>query len=162
MLFQSQDQRFNISLNLTIVTQMKYYAVLAGQFETGGILIGSYNAELDTATITLVSGPPSDSKAGRTWFIRGTKGLKKLLHKAFENAGTYYLGEWHYHPFASPVPSGQDIRQMKQIAADVKYNCPEPIMIILGGNPYDQGALLNAFVFPRKGKVRQIENLALT
>jgi len=32
----------------------------------------------------------------------------------------------------------------------------------LGGNPYDQGALLNAFVFPRKGKVRQIENLALT
>ena len=139
---------------------MKYYAVLAGQIETGGIIIGKYNEGLDVATITLISGPPPDSKAGRTWFMRGTKGLKKLMDKCFKNAGTFYLGEWHFHPFASPTPSGQDIRQMKEISADLKYNCPEPIMMILGGKPLEATNILKAFVFSRKAKYQKLNLLA--
>jgi integrative and conjugative element protein (TIGR02256 family) len=58
--------------------------------------------------------------------------LKKILKARWEKK-QYYLGEWHFHPNASPNPSGQDKRQLMEIANNASYNCPEPIMIIIGG-----------------------------
>ncbi len=49
--------------------------------------------------------------------------------------GTYYIGEWHFHPFMSPVPSGTDLRQIRAIARDRDYQCPVPILIVVGGDP---------------------------
>lgn len=115
--------------------------------ETGGILIGHYSVNLNTALITLITGPPPDSKAGKTWFHRGVKGLWDILQQSLNCSNTYYLGEWHFHPFASPTPSLQDLRQMKQIALDKKYNCPEPVLIILGGEPGHFN--IRSFVFPK-------------
>lgn len=44
----------------------------------------------------------------------------------------YYLGEWHLHPGSSPTPSVTDISQMKKIEHNPKFNCKEPILLILG------------------------------
>lgn len=113
-----------------------------------------------SAIISLASGPPSDSTAGRTWFVRGINGLGRMLDKCFKSAGSYYLGEWHFHPFASPSPSSQDIQQMLTIAKDKKYNCPEPIMIILGGDPNTNSNALYVCLFLRSGNIIHMRNIS--
>ena len=44
------------------------------------------------------------------------------------------MGEWHYHPGAAPTPSLHDVAEMKKISKNKAYNCPEPILIIVGNN----------------------------
>ena len=90
-----------------------------------------YDLDLQSAIITKVLGPPSDSKYGRTTFVRGTKGVKKTLDSLWKE-DQYYLGEWHFHPNALPIASSQDISQMNKIAKNVVYKCPEPLMLIIG------------------------------
>lgn len=46
----------------------------------------------------------------------------------------YYLGEWHYHPNASPRPSKLDIETMLKLSKSEELHCPEPILLIVGGN----------------------------
>lgn len=48
--------------------------------------------------------------------------------------GLYYLGEWHYHPNTSAVPSSTDLKQMFILSKNNDLKCPEPILIIIGGN----------------------------
>jgi hypothetical protein len=60
------------------------------------------------------------------------------------------LGEWHFHPYATPSASADDERQMLTIADDPRYHCPEPILLIMGGDP--SGAwTMAAYVFTRSG-----------
>ena len=101
--------------------------------ETGGILIGYYTVKRDKAVITELSETPSDSKCGVNWFHRGIEGLKKLLVERWKTRDEYYLGEWHIHPFSRPMPSGIDRMQRISISKDKRFNCTEPIMLIIGG-----------------------------
>ena len=39
------------------------------------------------------------------------------------NQGRYYLGEWHYHPNTSSLPSGIDNNQMIKLSRDKKLIC---------------------------------------
>ena len=55
------------------------------------------------------------------------------------------LGEWHYHPNASSLPSGIDNKQMIKLSRDKKLNCPEPILIIIGG--YKDNWSINARLY---------------
>jgi len=43
------------------------------------------------------------------------------------------LGEWHSHPRGRPTPSDQDIRSQFAISNDKLANCPEAILVIIGG-----------------------------
>lgn len=148
MEFLSSDRRFGVMLTQTIITDLQYQCTKAGNKETGGIMIGRYSESLKGAVVSSITGPPPDSKAGKTWFERGVIGLRTILDRRFKESKTYYLGEWHFHPFATPTPSYQDRRQMKSIARDKKYNCPEPILLILGGNPSLITPSIKVFVFP--------------
>ena len=132
MTLTSFNKKFSIELAHIYIEQIVAVVDESGSYETGGILIGNYTSDLTTAIITKISGPPTDSKRGRTWFNRGTKGLNTLI-KQYWRKSQYYLGEWHFHPNSEPNPSRQDILQMKEIACSKKYNCPEPILIIIGG-----------------------------
>jgi hypothetical protein len=60
---------------------------------------------------------------------------------------TYYLGEWHFHPYASPEASATDAAQMRTIATSAGYRCPEPLLLVLGGDPNGDWKL-RAYVFP--------------
>jgi integrative and conjugative element protein (TIGR02256 family) len=119
--------------------------------ETGGVLIGRYNRSRDLAQILSVTQPPRDSRRGRTWFERGTAGLARALERLWSRPGTsrlYYLGEWHSHPDAAPTPSRTDCRQMEEIANQESYRCPEPVLLIVGGNS-EVGWRIAVWVFPR-------------
>ncbi|HCM3801602.1 TPA: Mov34/MPN/PAD-1 family protein [Klebsiella variicola subsp. variicola] len=92
-----------------------------------------------------------DSSSGFTrWpddISTGRQRAEAITSCPMEN-GLYYVGEWHFHPGGSPEPSGDDFRSMTSIAANPDYQCLEPVMIILGGDPAGSYSL-SASVFPR-------------
>ncbi len=63
----------------------------------------------------------------------------------------YYLGEWHFHPFSLPIPSRIDKMQMMNFANNRLLNCPEPILMILGGHPAEKWEI-KVYVFVKNTK----------
>ncbi|TWT98561.1 Mov34/MPN/PAD-1 family protein [Stieleria varia] len=108
----------------------------AGSIETGGILLGRYVEADSCALVTIVTGPPPDSRQTSSAFDRGVNGLQQLLDRLWTKNEAYYLGEWHYHPAQVPTASPQDKLQMQSIAGSQDYACPEPLLVIVshGGN----------------------------
>ncbi len=131
-LFRTSDRKLHVVLPSAALGSLLACCREAADRETGGILLGYYNKRHDTATVTYVSDPPKDSRFGRTWFKRGVLGLQQLITRLWRER-EYYLGEWHFHPDASPVTSRQDESQMLDIARSHAYQCPEPILVIVGG-----------------------------
>jgi len=146
--FWTPDHRFGLKIPADVVEAILGHCRDARDVETGGILIGEYTDPHDCALIYQVTGPPQDSTATRTRFRRGTAGLQPLLDRLWRRERRYYLGEWHFHPGAAPEPSGVDDRQIASIARDQKYSCPEPVLLIIGGNPCAVWAAA-AYVFPK-------------
>lgn len=148
IVLRTPDRRFGIILDRAAISDMLRHCVLASGNETGGLLIGVYTTEHDMAVVRSVTGPSADSNAGRTWFRRGVRGLQDLLLERWRTERDYYLGEWHYHPGAPPQPSGDDHVQMRAISQSPPYRCPEPILVILGGEPTGEWSI-SAQVYPR-------------
>jgi len=148
LIFWSDDQRFGLFLPAGLFAELCALCQAAGEAETGGVLVGWYTEARDCAVVTQIGQPPSDSRRGRATFVRGTRGLKKMLEEAGERDGSRYLGEWHFHPGASPVFSHVDAEQMTRIANSRSANCPEPILLILGGGA-PNGWEPSVHVFPR-------------
>lgn len=128
--FASADSKFSVELSSSAETALRRPAAQRQRRETGGIIIGKYSPDQRTAFITRVEGPPPDSRASSTWFVRGVRGLQRVLMRCWAR-GEYYLGEWHYHPGA-PHPSSTDLKQMTAIASSVAYCCPEPLLCVVG------------------------------
>ena len=69
------------------------------------------------------------------------------------NGGVYYLGEWHSHPNGVPKPSGMDDENQFAISNDKKTDCPESILLIIGGG-IKTNPSLGCFVYSkRNGKI---------
>lgn len=132
--FASADNRLVATLEADVVRTMTTCCAGTGRRETGGILIGNYDRPGRVASIVEATRKPKDSLSGWFWFQRGTAGLKELLAERWKQ-GFYYLGEWHHHPGGSPEPSLPDVKAMSEIASNPKYNCTNPILVILGGDP---------------------------
>ena len=146
--FRSVDKRFALSIVNGHVRELLRHCEKAGVRETGGTLIGHYTDGLDCAVVTRVCGPEEDSRAGATWFERGTKTLRALLDEYWRRGRGYYLGEWHFHPGAAPTPSGPDRRAMRRIALDPGSQCRQPVLLIVGGDSTCWSA--SAHVFPAR------------
>ena len=128
---------------------MVKFCATSGRKETGGILVGKYDRDQKRACISIVSDAPDDSHRGQSTFFRGTRS-SGLAESAVEQKQGYYLGEWHYHPFALHRGQAQlTWKQMQNVEEDSGHHCPEPIMLILGGDPKGSWTI-RAFVFQGK------------
>jgi len=156
MTYSSENNQYHLSLSNEGLSEILNHIKKAGRYETGGILVGAYNDDHSTAIVKTISGAPSDSKHGATWFERGLKGLQKLLNSLW-SMGEYYLGEWHFHPNASPNPSSQDITQIKAISESIAYRCPEPILFIIGGDHINYS--IRVFISIRKYKFIELKEV---
>lgn len=147
---RDQVGRFGVQLPKHCVRQILDYADRDYPNETGGIILGNYAATLDLALVSEVSGPPPDSRKKRWGFIRGILGLQSLIHRLWKQR-RYYLGEWHVHPDGPPIPSDTDHTQMRAIAENAEYQCPEPLLLIVGYTKTRDMTLWTAmaYVFPR-------------
>ena len=133
--FRSKDRRFGLHVPAAEVARMLDVCRRAFPRETGGILIGVYNESLNCADVTTATGPGRDARAGRTWFERGVAGLQEILRSYWRERRGFYLGEWHFHPGAPPFPSPTDERSLREFASSPLYHCPEPVLLIIGGDP---------------------------
>src|SRR5436190_23681590 len=102
MQFQSREGRYALTFDKTHLERVLKTCAAADVMETGGILAGYYNEAHDRAIITGVSRAPADSRGGRTWFNRGIRGLQRWVDRFWFRERRYYLGEWHFHPYAAP------------------------------------------------------------
>lgn len=134
ILYIDEKKLYNVCLSKILLNSMQILCEASSPNETGGILIGHYTEDNNTAIITEFLTAPSDSDSGFTWFYRGTSGVIQKLNTIWNEKRHYYIGEWHYHPNSSSSLSNQDIKQMKSISKIKSYNCPEPILLIIGGN----------------------------
>ena len=133
--FIDANNRYGLRLSDEHILEIQELCKNHAENETGGILIGYYTEELDCAVVTSVVGNISDSLEGNNWFIRGIRGLQKLINFVWRRHRHYYLGEWHFHPGNIPMPSGIDFQEMENITRTDSYKCPEPILLIIGGYP---------------------------
>lgn len=122
-----------IEIHNSIIKNIQKECTKSKNYETGGILIGKYSSNGKIAIISDYIKAPKDSKREMYTFYRGILGLETVIDK-FWRSKKYYLGEWHYHPNSSPEPSFIDIKQMKEISKNKDVHCPEPILLIIGGN----------------------------
>lgn len=133
LVFYNSDTNLQIELSNEQLDLLHKLCEESNPYETGGIIIGKYSDDGLTAHISEISNSPVDSVKKKALFKRGIKGLQKRLDTLWKD-GYYYLGEWHYHPNSLPNPSGSDIKQMISLSQNNKLNCPEPILVIIGGN----------------------------
>lgn len=146
MLFQSENGKFGLKISAVGMKRILKIAADSGRLETGGILLGYYSAGRDLAIVTQVTQAPIDSSSGLFSFNRGIRGIQSILD-SFWKKGEYYVGEWHFHPYSQTTPSSADCSQMNDIALSRKIKCPEPILVIVGGNPKKEESI-GVFVFP--------------
>lgn len=139
-----KNQNITISFEENAVLHYIKTHLKKQKLETGGIICGYYTEDKTGAVITEFCKPTKDSVFSMMGFIRGVLGLKDDLKKKWSK-GTYYLGDWHLHPYSSPCASGQDISQLIQNSKDKSLNCPEPIMIIIGGKNNDEFKVYTCF-----------------
>lgn len=132
--YVSKDRNYGVEISITVLNEIFELCKNAKNHETGGILIGAYSDDMRSALIKYASKAPVDSKSGRASFRRGSKGLIELLNSKWTEAGEYYLGEWHFHPNSSPMPSRTDIQQMNEFSRNKRLKCPEPVLLVVGGN----------------------------
>ncbi|WDQ32152.1 hypothetical protein PTQ21_27860 [Paenibacillus marchantiae] len=133
--YRDPNGTFEVEFEDNVLTRLLGQCICFGKLETGGILVGYYDDMLQKAIIVQGSGAPRDSKHTRTRFYRGVDGLKDWLEEVWRIDKAYYLGEWHFHPFASSKMSSIDRVQMNKISADKTIHCPEPVLLIIGGDP---------------------------
>jgi proteasome lid subunit RPN8/RPN11 len=134
--YLAPDASVAVDISGAAYDDMLTAAQRADRHETGGILVGRYSEFGDRVTVAEATTAPADSQAFPAAFVRGVVGLSRRLRLAWKR-GLYYVGEWHYHPYASPQPSGRDIAQIIDFSRDGRYQCPHPILVIVGGNPRD-------------------------
>lgn len=117
--------------------------------ESGGILIGRQLLQSLSFEIVFASMPNINDISKQFSFIREKDAANKLIASAWEQSGgsKNYLGEWHTHNQALPVPSLIDRNLMLQIVNDGSCLFDRSFMIILGYsncayigavNPYDK------------------------
>jgi len=132
--YRTVNGSHQVELPLSVITCLFDTCKKSRKKETGGILIGCYSSDLSKAHVHIATTPPKGSIQTSNTFYRSNTGLQNVLNRSWTE-DKYYIGEWHFHPGAAPIPSQTDISQMIQFAKNIDLNCPEPILIIVGGKP---------------------------
>lgn len=146
---RTTDRSYGLVIEVGALRDLDRMCAVAGDIETGGVLVGRYSTDLTTAIVLEATSPPSDSRQGPSWFNRGVAGLRKMLRQRWRSKErTYYVGEWHFHPAAHVEPSEEDVAQMYRICHDPNYHCSEPVLLILGRLSDGKERAARAFVFP--------------
>jgi integrative and conjugative element protein (TIGR02256 family) len=103
--------------------------------ETGGTLVGHYSDDHTKAHVTEVLEAKKGARRSLRSFFRPSDKEDNQLKQIYKKTRgkIHYLGEWHSHPKASPLPSYRDETTMKQLVRDLKVAADTPLLLIVGG-----------------------------
>ena len=103
--------------------------------ETGGILLGYHDFNVDAVVVVDALPAPSDSKASPAAFERGVAGLADAVQEASRRTAgiVSYIGEWHSHPPGhSTSPSRDDLIQLIHLALGMSEDGLPAVQLIVG------------------------------
>jgi integrative and conjugative element protein (TIGR02256 family) len=103
--------------------------------ETGGVLLGYYDFNIQAVVVVTGLPAPPDSKATQESFERGVEGLAEAVRAASaRTAGVVgYIGEWHSHPRGhSASPSPDDLWQLIHLALGMADDGLPAVQLIVG------------------------------
>lgn len=99
-------------------------------WEVAGWLLGYWADDGNTVFITHVTPPASK---GTALGVRVTgEGHMPRFDEAWDTSGgiVTFLGDWHTHPGAPPLPSSRDRKALRTLAEDSEFGTPCPLMLI--------------------------------
>ena len=104
------------------------------KLEAGGVLLGRLLNESNDVIIDLVTIPQPNDKRRRYRFFRKHRAHQAIIDKVWkESDGAYnYLGEWHTHPEATPVPSQIDLKSWQKQMQNAQFEGDSLFFIIFG------------------------------
>lgn len=103
--------------------------------ETGGILLGYYDFNINSIVVVDALPSPADSESSPVMFERGVAGLAAKMEEISKRTGGVvdYVGEWHSHPpRCSSRPSKADMRQLVYLAQKMADDGLPAISLIVG------------------------------
>ncbi|MGV6851633.1 MAG: Mov34/MPN/PAD-1 family protein, partial [bacterium] len=103
--------------------------------ETGGILLGYIDQKMKMIHLVDASSAPPDSTSKPSEFVRGKKGIKRIIEKSeTQTTGIVtYIGEWHSHPpNTSTTPSRLDVVLLDQLSNQMASDGLPCVMLIIG------------------------------
>lgn len=122
-----------------LVSEILSQAGRDSERETGGVLMGYSGPGMDGAdnvVITHIVGPGPRAEHERTSFVPDYDWQNCEIAGIYEKSGrrASYLGDWHTHPRAAPIPSERDLSTLRRIALHKEARCPQPLMAIVGAD----------------------------
>lgn len=123
-----------VLLPTEVFDQIKVKIAKHYPLECGGIFVGCITE--DGAACIEQMMMPKKFNSNRIWFLRVADFLNKCLLQIFKNNNgeVIYLGEWHSHPNAPPIPSKIDFQSMLRISVNSNIRIETPILLIVGYN----------------------------
>ncbi|MCP4181194.1 MAG: hypothetical protein GY756_25810 [bacterium] len=102
--------------------------------EGGGVLLGRFIINSKNIVIDKITIPMIGDKRSRYQYIRGEKMHQRVITNTWikSNGTCNYIGEWHTHPENYPTPSGQDIKNWKEILSTRTFSSQYLYFIIIG------------------------------
>lgn len=108
----------------------KEVATGPSHLETGGILLGHDLG--DVLQVTVAGDPGPNSRRSSDRFLRDRDHAAQLAAGAWEADRAQWIGEWHTHPTASPVPSQIDLASYTRHLQDSDLNFDRFLSVIIG------------------------------
>lgn len=103
--------------------------------ETGGVLLGYHDFNINAIIIVAGLPAPADSNASPDSFERGVAGLPESVKEANERTAgmVNYIGEWHSHPPGQTAsPSTYDLLQLVDLAVGMSDDGLPAVQLIVG------------------------------
>jgi integrative and conjugative element protein (TIGR02256 family) len=126
---------FDLFIDSGVEQQLRDLRATGFPNETGGVLLGYYDFNIDSVVVVAGLPAPPDSKSSHDSFERGIAGLADAVNEASRRtAGIVgYIGEWHSHPLGhSASPSRDDLVQLVHLALGMADDGLPAVQLIVG------------------------------
>lgn len=131
----------SVSISADVVDHLRQHRQLGNEVpEAGGQLFATVNKAV--WRIAKATGPRKSDWRTRFGFRPDRSAERKEIREFFKN-GLHYVGDWHTHPEARPVASGEDLRSMNELVTRSQHELPGFLMIIVGTNSDESGLWLS-------------------
>jgi hypothetical protein len=125
----------NLFIDCGVEEKLHAFRADAAPGETGGVLLGYFDFNVDTIVVVDALPAPPDSMSGAAFFERGVAGLAEAIKDVGRRTAgiVQYIGEWHSHPPGrSASPSRDDIFQLAYLSLGMAQDGLPAISLVVG------------------------------